>query len=209
MRPKALLPLLPALLATLTAARAAEAQEGKAVEVTVRPGGQPWSIGDRGAGMECSPTCILHLTPRSYRISMGETTEDVYIDAPSEIAYRPPVRPLRYAGGALMGVGLVAGGVLTFAAAMLCTGQTMTLPDGTTTYVSKTCEKPLLSRTGQYALIGAGAGSFAAAVVGGILFYLGGESIKVRDLAPSPRTSARFTFDVSGQGASVGWSLRF
>lgn len=204
MKPKALLPLLLALLAP----RTAEAQEGKPVEVTVRPGGQPWSIGDRGAGMECSPTCILHLLPRSYRVSMGETSEDIYIDAPSEIAYRPPVRPLRYSGGALMGVGLVAGGVLTLAAATLCTGTTQTtLPDGTVMYVSKTCEKPILSRTGQYALIGVAAGSFATAVVGGILFYLGGESIKVRDL--SPRTSSRFTFDVSGHGASVGWSVRF
>jgi hypothetical protein len=158
--------------------------------------------------MECSPSCTVHLVPQRYRVTMGDTAEDVWIEGPSEIAYRPSVRPLRYAGGALLGVGLVAGGVLTYAAAKLCTGETMTWPDGTTTYVSKSCGKPVLSRTGQYALIGVAAGSFATAVVGGILLYLGGESIRVRDVAPA-RTTSGFTFDVSGQGASVGWSARF
>lgn len=195
-------------LAVLTPAQTAGAQEAKPVEVTIKPGDQPWSIGDSGSGMDCKPSCTLHLVPRQYRVTMGGTSEDVWIEGPSEVAYRPSVKALRYSGGALMATGLVAGGILTYVAAKVCVGESTTLPDGTTTYVNKSCGEPVLSRTGQYALIGVAAGSFAAAVVGGILFYLGGESIRVRDLAP-PRSASRLTFDVSAQGASLGWSLRF
>ncbi|MFT3775641.1 MAG: hypothetical protein QM820_60615 [Minicystis sp.] len=200
--------LLSATLATLAAEPLASAQEARPFEVVVKPAGQPWSIGDHGARMDCNPTCTMRLTPKQYRISMGTTAEDVLLDGPSEIAYRPPVLALRFTGGALLGTGLVAGGILTASAALVCAGTTTTNPDGTVTYTSNSCTKPVWSRTTQHVLIGVAAGSFAAAVVGGILFYLGGESIRVRDSRASPERIRALAPDVrrvrrSGLGGVV------
>jgi hypothetical protein len=180
-----------ALLAVLALARTARAQE---VEVVVKSEGQPWSIGDR-AGEDCTPSCTLHVAPRKYHVTMGDTSEDVLIDVPSEVVYRPALHPLRYTGFALIGVGLVAGGLLTYGAVKGC-GSTNPMTMSFCT-----------SRATQNIFAGIAAVSFGTAVAGGFMAYFGGESIRVRDLPQ--RRSSGFTLDVSGQGASVGWSLAF
>jgi hypothetical protein len=184
-----------ALLCVLAPAREARAEEPAPVEVRVVPGGQSWSIGDHG-GVDCSPSCTLHLPPRSYHITLGDTSEDVLIDVPSEVEYRPPLHPLRYTGFALIGVGAVTGGLLTYGAVKGC-GSTSPMTMSVCT-----------SRSTQNIFAGIAAVAFGAAVAGGFMAYFGGESIRVRDLPP-PRTSQSFTFDVSGQGGSIGWALAF
>jgi hypothetical protein len=184
-----------ALVAVLAPARAATAQEPAPVEVRVSPGGQSWSIGDHG-GTECSPFCTLHLAPRKYHITMGDTSEDVLIDTPSEVVYRPAILPLYYTGWALIVLGAGTGAFLTYGALKGCnSSSSMTM---------SVCN----SRTSQNTFAGIAAVAFGAAVAGGFMVYFGSESIRVRDLPKRP-TSQSFTFDVSGQGASVGWKLAF
>lgn len=186
-------------LAATTAGAPAEAQEGRPFPVVVRPGNQSWSLGDKGARGECTPTCIIHLAPGPHKVTMGDASTEVYLDGPSEIAYRPPVRGLQYGGGALAVLGIGGGIAMTYLATQSCvTGSTSTSCSAFSN----------LSPAGNIALIGTAAALFTGAVVGGILFFLGGESIRVRSTAAAKVTS-RIRFDASPQAGWVGLSTSF
>ena len=192
-------------LAVAAAGSPAEAQEGRPFQVVVRPGDQSWSIGDTGARGECSPVCVIHLAPRSYKVTMGDASTEVYLDGPSEISYRAPVRGLQYGGGALAVLGIGGGIAMTYLATQSC------VTDSTTGVTPSTCSGSAfsnLSPAGNVALIGTAAGLFTGAVVGGILFFLGGESIRVRSTAAA-KVASSIRFDASPQAGWVGLTTSF
>ena len=154
------------------------AAEAPSVEVTITPKGRPWSIGAHGAGIECSPSCVLHLRPETYRVSIGGAKEPVLLDAPAEIVYLPGSRLLRYIGGgaALGGAGI--GALMVYVAAKAC------VTDAGTN--NPPCNFPTMSRASQQALITLTAVVFSTAVAGGILFLLSDEGIRVSE-RPKPR----------------------
>src|SRR5262249_60198313 len=98
-------PLVPAL----PAVRPAAAQQP--LEVTILPGGQPWSIGGRG-GSPCEPYCTMRLPRDKYEVVVGENKATLLLQAPTEITYDPGNPRLRKIAGwtAIGGVGV--GGVL-------------------------------------------------------------------------------------------------
>jgi hypothetical protein len=192
-------------LAVTAVARPASAQEGKSFPVVVRPGDQAWSVGGRG-GSECSPTCTIHLTPRSYKVVMGGTDTEVWLDGPSELAYRPPASGLRYLGGGLVLLGVGGGIAMTYLATKACVssgGTGASPPDCTGSIFSG------VSPGVKIGLVAAAAGLFTSAVVGGFLFYLGGESIRVRALPPVSAAIPRLRLDLGPQGGTLGLSTAF
>lgn len=183
-----------ALLVVLAPLRTAWAQEPAPVEVRVKPGGQDWSIGDHAGSADCG-SCLLHLAPRRYHVSMGETSEDVLIDVPSEVAYRPALPALRVVGWVLVGAGLAGGALATYGALKVCArANDPVCPNGSA---------PLSTKVALASIAGV---SFGTGVVGGFLVYVAGGSIRVRDL---PRAASGFTLDVSPRGAALGWSFAF
>jgi hypothetical protein len=147
----------------------ARADEGRPVEVTIHPKGQDWSIGSHGGG-ECRPACFLHLVPGKYPMVMGGAKDTLVLSGPVDIAYHPGSKALRYAGLGLALGGLVIGGVLVYELAASCASR----PDTTAR-----CGLLTLSPAAQRGIGVFTAVLFSAAVTGGVLFALSGESISV------------------------------
>jgi hypothetical protein len=186
----------------LSWARAAAADEARAVEVIVKPRGQRWSVGSHGGdGPGCDPSCTLQLPPERYKVTMGTSDTEILLRGKTEIVYQPRVPVLRYAGGGLLGSGLVVGGLLAGLAFGLCVESPN---DG-----GASCRSLSLTRKQQYVLIGTGAASFGAAVVGGILFGVGGESIRVNEEdVPDPPSRRSFNVLVDVRPGAGFFGLR-
>jgi hypothetical protein len=185
-----------AVVAALLSPRLAAAEDK--VEVTITPGGQPWTIGGRGDA-ECDPTCRMTLARDKYEVIVGEAKTTFLLQVPTEITYEPGNPKLRTIAGWTavggVGVGAVFVGFGAYGLLNAC-AHTGACQDGIT-----------VSRPVAEGLVIGAAALISISVAGGIVFALSGESIRVKELAPVPDAPRRKGFDVMLRPASRGAGL--
>lgn len=193
--PRPLLASLAVAGALLAGPAPARADEGRTFQVTVRPDGQPWSVGGYG-GRDCQPTCVIHLQAKQHPMAIGGATGTLYLAGPVDISYRPGSRALRWMGGGMSLLGALAGGIMVYVAAKACVVEAGSPPTP--------CGGATLTRAAVRGLVTSATVAFSAAVAGGFLFALSSESIRVDDVPEPPRSPLGVTWRPIAGGFPAG-----
>jgi hypothetical protein len=171
------------------------AHADESVVVVVQPAGQSWSIDNRGSAT-CDADCWTRVSPhRLHEVSIGDVRDDIWVEGPTEIRYRPRLAPLFWTGAVPAAMGATVAG----ATGVWVVDGAANSPHGSLSKLPPSV--PLVAAV-----------SFGVAVVGGFLAYAGNEAIVARSAAPppgapEPREATRAPSQ--GEPGSAAWTIPF